>query len=56
MFIVNPTFSLIAWGAVVGIYFWIMQRNLAQPRRRRAQRHLRRVRRVGGGEGDRSFA
>jgi hypothetical protein len=28
MFIVNPTFSLLAWGAVLGLYFWIMQRRL----------------------------
>ncbi len=28
MFIVNPTFSLVAWGLVVGLYFWIMQRGL----------------------------
>lgn len=29
MFIVNPTFSLVAWGLVVALYFWIMQRRLA---------------------------
>ena len=31
MFIVNPTFSLIAWGAVVALYFWIMQRHIGRP-------------------------
>ncbi len=28
MFIVNPTFSLVSWGFVVALYFWIMQRRL----------------------------
>jgi hypothetical protein len=31
MFIVNPTFSLIAWGAVGALYFWIMHRRIGQP-------------------------
>jgi solute carrier family 12 sodium/potassium/chloride transporter 2 len=31
MFIVNPTFSLIAWGAVVALYFWIMQQRIGKP-------------------------
>ena len=31
MFIVNPTFSLIAWGLVGGLYFWIMQRHIGRP-------------------------
>ena len=31
MFIVNPTFSLLAWGAVVALYFWIMQRHIGRP-------------------------
>ncbi len=30
MFIVNPTFSLVAWGLVIALYFWIMQRGLAR--------------------------
>ncbi|MBK8481787.1 MAG: sodium transporter [Proteobacteria bacterium] len=28
MFIVNPSFSLIAWGMVGALYFWIMQRRI----------------------------
>lgn len=30
MFIVNPVFSLVAWGLVGGLYFWIMQRRLSK--------------------------
>jgi solute carrier family 12 sodium/potassium/chloride transporter 2 len=30
MFVVNPTFSLIAWGLVFAIYFWILQLRLAR--------------------------
>lgn len=31
MFIVNPTFSLVAWGLVVAGYLWMMQRRLGKP-------------------------
>ena len=31
MFIINPTFSLVAWGAVGTLYFWIMQRKIGNP-------------------------
>ncbi len=31
MFIVNPTFSLVAWGVVVAIYVWIMKRGVDRP-------------------------
>lgn len=31
MFIVNPTFSLVAWGLVVAGYLWMMQRRLGRP-------------------------
>lgn len=32
MFIVSPTFSLMAWGFVVALHFWIMQRRLTHRR------------------------
>jgi amino acid transporter len=31
MFIVNPTFSLIAWGVVLAIYIWILKRGVDRP-------------------------
>ncbi|MEZ4439950.1 MAG: amino acid permease [Polyangiaceae bacterium] len=32
MFIVNPTFSLVAWGVVLAIYIWIMRRGVDRPK------------------------
>ena len=31
MFIVNPTFSLVAWGVVLAIYIWILKRGVDRP-------------------------
>jgi hypothetical protein len=31
MFIVNPTFSLVAWGVVIAIYIWILKRGVNRP-------------------------
>jgi solute carrier family 12 (sodium/potassium/chloride transporter), member 2 len=31
MFIVNPTFSLVAWGVVIAIYVWILKRGVDRP-------------------------
>ncbi len=30
MFIVNPTFSLVAWGMVLSLYFWILRRRIGR--------------------------
>lgn len=32
MFIVNPTFSLVAWGVVLAIYIWILKRGVDRPK------------------------
>ncbi|MCA9666306.1 MAG: hypothetical protein KC503_11985 [Myxococcales bacterium] len=31
MFIVNPSFSLVAWASVVALYIWIMKRRIGRP-------------------------
>ncbi|MBN1606499.1 MAG: hypothetical protein JW940_07685 [Polyangiaceae bacterium] len=31
MFIVNPTFSLVAWGVVLALYVWILRRGVDRP-------------------------
>lgn len=31
MFIVNPTFSLVAWGVVIAIYVWILRQGVDRP-------------------------